>query len=198
MRTKRFLMYTVVTIAIVALAFAVYKLLSSDEEPPIIVKNGSMDLLAGDDSPQNHHWKWDRNGGPSSHVFVHEAAYPHSKVKDQSLQVYVIGTPTGGCTTITAGDTVKLDFTDGFSLTLTRFQLGSSNQFRTRIEPSTTDLDEVQGAPRPTLRHPSDNTHFIKSVTFDNSTTCTFASREALTQICISPDDPSKACALTQ
>jgi hypothetical protein len=187
---------TVAVVAAVVTAVIVWRVVTaSDDEAPIIVKNGSMDVLAGDDPGHNRHWKWTRRGGGGNLVFIHDPTHPHGDVTPRPLYVYVMGQPVGGCTTQTSGDTVTVAFDDDFSIKISRVQLGSSPNYRLHVESSSpTGLDEVSGAGRPTLRHAAQASGYIKSVTVGSAAACTFPNAAALTRICISPDDPTQAC----
>jgi hypothetical protein len=188
--------YVATAVVIVAVAVVVWKVVtSSEDEAPIIVKNGSMDVLAGDNPANNRHWKWTRATGSGNPVFVHDPTHPHGDVKAKQLLVHVMGQPANGCTAQTAGDTVTVAFDDGFSLKISRVQLGASGNYRLHVESSApTGLDEVSGATRPTLRHGVSGSGYIASVTVGSAPACTFPNAAALTRICVSPDDPKTAC----
>ena len=192
MRKKRFLVGTVVVIAAIVLVYVILKRFSADEEAPIIVKNGSMDVVAGDDPGHNKHWKWTNPSSGGNPEFFHEAKYPHSNKNPGPLLVYVIGSPTGGCTKLTSGDTVTATFSDGFSIKFSRVQHGASNNYYTHAQASSPDLTEVSGSIIPTLRHAGSG--FVESVAVGSAAPCTFANAAALTFICIGPDDPTAAC----
>ena len=182
-------------VVVVAVAVVIWIVTSSEDEAPIIVKNGSMDVLAGDNPANNRHWKWTRATGGGNPVFVHDPTHPHGDVKAKQILVHVMGQPVNGCTTQTAGDTVTVAFDDGFSIKISRVQLGASGNYRLHVESSApTGLDEVSGVTRPTLRHGAPGSGYIASVTVGSAPACTFPNAAALTRICVSPDDPKKAC----
>lgn len=193
MRKRRIFIGSVLLVVVSVLLYALFKKVSSsDEEAPIIVKNGSMDVVAGDDPGHNKHWKWVDVGGSNDKLFSHDPNQPHSNKNPGPLFVYVIGNPTGGCTALTSGEAVTVTYNDGFSIKFSRVQHGSSNNYFTHVEGSANQLKPVSAAPVPTLRH--DATGYIDSVIVGSASPCTFANAAALSLICISPDDPSRAC----
>jgi hypothetical protein len=196
MRNKRIVVTTLFVVAAAAiLYFLLKKAASSDEEAPIIVKNGSMDVIAGDDPPHNKHWKWVDVGGSNDQLFSHDPNQPHSSKNPGPLYVYVIGTPTSGCTSLTAGDTVVVAYSDDFFVTLSRVQHGSSNNYFTHVEGNRAELKPVNGAQMPTLRHDaSAGGGYVTSVKVGTAAPCQFANANALTRLCVSPDNPTDAC----
>lgn len=193
MRKKRIVVGTILVVAAATILYILLKkAASSDEEAPIIVKNGSMDVIAGDDAPHNKHWKWTDAGGAGNQRFFHDPKQPHSNTNPGPLFVYVIGNPSGGCTSLTSGNTVTVAYSDGFSITFSRVRHGASNNYFTHVEGSAPELTEVNGAPVPTLRHAANG--FVSSVSIGTAAPCTFANAAAMSLICVSPDDPTDAC----
>ena len=193
MRKKRIVVTGVLIVVVAAIAYLLYKRArSSDEEAPIIVKNGSMDVIAGDDVVHNKHWKWTDSGGAGNQSFFHDPTGPHSNKDPGPLFVYLIGTGSGSCGKLTTGDAVTVAYDDGFTVKFSRLQHGSSNNYFTHIDGNRAELNPASGAKVPTLKH--EPTGFIKSVTVGTATPCTFADAAALTRICVSPKDPTDAC----
>jgi len=91
------------------------------------------------------------------------------------------------------GNAVTVTFVDGFSITLNRQAVGSSNRWRTHVEASAADLAEVSGATRPTLRHGELGDGSISKLQV-GSDTCNFSKASDLTRICITPDDATDGC----
>jgi hypothetical protein len=199
MRTKRFVTYTVLAVVVALGGYAIYKLLAADEDAPIIVRNGSMDVLAGKHASKNHRWKWNRRGGGGNPVFIHEPESAYGNDSFGALEVYVVASTK--CSSPMVANAVTVTFDDGFSITLTREALPSNNRYRTHVAASSPDLDEVVPAPtppsppRPTLRHGVPGVGYISKLQVGGST-CDFTKREDLTMICISPDDAKDGCDL--
>lgn len=194
MRTKRFVTYTVLGVVVALAAYAIYRFRAADEDAPIIVRNGSMDIFAGKHASKNHRWRWNRRGGSANPVFIHEPESAYGNDSFGALEVYVVAPPSTKCSSTMLANAVTVTYDDGFSVTLNRQALASSNRWRTHVEASGPDLADVPGASRPTLRHGTQGNGYISKLQV-GSDTCNFSKADD-PMICISPDDAKDGCEL--
>ena len=130
----------VVGIAVVA---GLSMLSASDDEPPIHVKNGSLDFEPGRDKDSSGNdtgpWVWtkeDKDSSENSPNYSHEPPSFSYHNAGKTLYVKVYLTSAGTCQSgITAnGNNVKFDFSDGKSFHMVRAKSGVYDH-RTKIRP---------------------------------------------------------------
>lgn len=167
---------------------------SGDDEAPIIVKNGSMDILAGNDTTNT--WAW--NLEPSGDNVDREPSYSHEPANhyfDLSKDLWVkVILRTGTCTAAPTNGArqVVIDFSeDNFKATVKRGKSGILD-YRTKIRPSgQLTLDTTQ-TPQ-TLRYGTKGVGYITSVK-SGGWSCDFPNGDALDQIRICSSGNRQDC----
>ncbi len=180
----------VVFVAVAAVAVAAFAIgaaffglpirgLSDDDEAPIIVKNGSMDIEAGS------RWAWkqenDQNGVPESYVY--DPDHLHFDVFNGGFWVKVSGSAIVCSDTSFPlhAQTVVVTFEPAFTVTFQRLRRGWTFWTLRNVVPAA-DLTLVGGSQL--LRHGKPNEGYIKRVDVGTAN-CTFADATALKQIMI-------------
>lgn len=186
---------------VTAVVVGTYQLIS-DDEAPIRVRGGSMEIHAA--LTNDNEWAWsleeDGDNVDSRASYSHE---PDDSYTDRSKDLWVkVLRRTGTCASgdRATGKMVRVDYSDGFTATFKRGKSGWWN-YRTKVRPRELTLDA--GATPPVLRHGSAGVGHITRVrvnggTDDTSTTdqweCTFNDANALDVIYICSSDDRQEC----
>jgi hypothetical protein len=197
---------TLVTAAAVAVGlglvgFAIYDVLSADEEAPIIVKNGSLVIVAGVD--KDNQWSWTPETGDNEESSPSYSYEPTHKYRDRSKThwVKVASMQSGSCSAgqTATGQVVNIDYVYGGEPQKTkniRIRRGTSGwwDYRTKVRPSDLEVGTVPDTTpngRPALIFPEDG--FISAIRVDNWS-CTFPNVAADPQIWVCASDKRAEC----
>jgi hypothetical protein len=182
-------------IAVVVIGAVVIYQTFSEDERPIRVRNGSMEILAAAPDGKNA-WRWELedqgdNVDPTP-SYSHE---PDDILIDTERTLWVkVVRRTGACASgdRTSGNTVRVEYTPGnFAATFKRGKSGSLN-YRTKVRP-TSDLTLDTSPSPPVLRHGTAGTGFVARVRVNNWT-CEFPDANALDVIYICSSDNRAEC----
>jgi len=202
---------TYVTAAAVAVglglgAVAIYDVLSADEEAPIIVKNGSLVIVAGVD--KDNEWSWTPETGDNEESSPSYSYEPTHKYRDRSKThwVKVASMQSGSCSggQTTTGQVVNIDYVyvkpndpnEPKQTKNIRIRRGASGfwDYRTKVRPSDLEVGTVPDTNpngRPALIFPVDG--FISAIRVDNWS-CTFPDVTADPQIWVCASDKRAEC----
>lgn len=178
--------------------FALYDVLSADEEAPIIVKNGSLVIVAGVD--KDNQWSWTKEDGDNEESSPSYSYEPTHKYRDRSKThwVKVSSMQSGSCTTnrITAsGKTVNIDYKYGDQTKSVRIRRGASGliDYRTKVRPPDLTVGTDSETGRSALIFP-DNGYISAISVPDDNWSCTFPDVAADPQIWVCASDKRAEC----
>lgn len=195
---------TVVKAAAVALGlglagFAIYMVLTSDEEAPIIVKNGSLLIVAG--AAEQNEWAWTKEDGDNEESSPSYSYEPTHKYRDRSKMhwVKVSSMQSGSCTNnqmTASGKTVNIDYIYGNGQTKSvGIRRGASGplriDYRTKVRPQDLTVGTDSETGRSALIFPDSG--YISAIRVDNWS-CTFPNVAADPQISVCASDKSAEC----
>ena len=183
------------TLAVAAVgAVLIYQVLSDDERP-IRVRNGSMEILAAREQDNTWGWELEANGDnvDPTPSYSHEPQNGYID-RDQDLWVKVAlrqGTCAQGDKA--SGRLVRVEFSENnFFVTFKRGRSGVWN-YRTKVRPSG-DLTPVPGPmPPEVLRYGTQGSGFVSSVRVNNWS-CTLPDANALDTIYICSSEDRAEC----
>jgi hypothetical protein len=175
---------TYVTAGAVALGlglagFGLYDVLSADEEAPIIVKNGSLEIIAGVD--KDNQWAWEREDGDNQESSPSYSYEPTHKYRDRSRTHWVkVLMPSASCPSgpTATGKVIKIDYVydNGQKTKLITIRRGASGflriDYRTKVRPSDLTVGADPKTGRPALVFPDNG--YISAIRVDNNWSCTF------------------------
>ena len=194
METKSGSKVVALTLAVVVVGAVIgYQVLSEDERP-IRVRNGSIEILAAREGDRVWDWELEPEGDdqdPSS-SYSHEPQQ-HYFDRDKDLWVKVVRR-SGACESgdKTSGNLVRVEYSQNNSfVTFRRGKSGAWN-YRTKVR-RPDDLAPVPGATPPTLRHGTPGSGFVNRVQVNNWS-CTFADANALDTIYICSSENRSEC----
>lgn len=181
-------------ISVISCGFAVTQY-ADDDEAPIYVKNGSLDIHSGDPaaSDPKAHWKWTEDTARTE--FRHEPATGTSKAKKDDFYVKVV-TTTKACKAGALYQGKKVDIDYGYYDNNGTAQVDVTADFHREGSPTSTRLkkakDYAADANGWTLKHTAAPEMHIVKLAVDNDEKCAFRTREAALQIvvCAGPNRP--------
>lgn len=170
----------------------------AEDEAPIRVRNGSLDILVGEESGKR--WRWKRKDGDdwdSTPSYSHE---PDHGGKDEDISLWVKVVPKNGAQPVCDdnamrfdGEIVKVKFTVGTSTSVAKIRRGNKNvlgnHYRTRVR-APDDFTLVDDG---TLRRGKIGEGFISQVRSENGA-CSFKSAEELEEILICSSAQNTKC----
>jgi hypothetical protein len=191
----------VVAVGLVAVTIvAVQSPMSADEEAPIVVKNGSLDIIAG--SATDNNWTWETEVGDNEDASPSYSYEPQHKYRDRSKFHWVkVTMQSGTCNPnqpTTSGKAVQVEYTynpgTGNTTKEVTLKRGASGWFdyRTKVRPSadlTAGTDSTTG--RPKLSFTVNG--YISRVKVDNWS-CTFSDASAQPVLTVCSSDNRKEC----
>lgn len=166
----------------------------SDDEAPIRVRNGSMEIQAGQDPDNEFAWELEPNGDnvDPTPSYSHE---PRDHYIDLSKDLWVrVVRRTGTCASgdKATGRNVRIEFSENnFAATFKRGKSGTVN-YRTKARPSGDLTPDTTQRP-PVLRYGTTGSGFITSVRVNNWS-CTFENANVLDVIYICSSENSQEC----
>ena len=178
----------VVVIAGVVVALDQLKVLS--DEPPIRVRNGSIEVHAGVEDQQPWHWTAEDDGDDDENdpSFSHEPNHIHPELLDKDLYVKVVPGTGAQCNpAVGSGRQILIDYGSGPPARVRRSRSGIVNQ-RTKVRPKDAFTLDATGA---VLM--SSGAGFVKRVRV-GAVDCSFTTKEGLDTIYICMSVSDGAC----
>lgn len=192
--TKSRVRVAVLTMAIVVVGAVIGYQVMSDDERPIRVRNGSIEILAALDGSKMWNWELEPNGDDQdpSPSYSHEPQQPYID-RDRDLWVKVVRR-SGSCENgdKTSGNLVRVEYSENNAfVTFKRGKSGAWN-YRTKVRRPDV-LTPVPGTTPPVLRHGSQGSGFVYRVRVNNWS-CTFADANALDTIYVCSSENRAEC----
>jgi hypothetical protein len=181
----------VLTLAVAAVGGVLIYQVLSDDERPIRVRNGSMEILAARDTDNEWTWELEPNGDgqDGSPSYSHEPRDTYFD-RDNTLWVKVVrrsGTCEDGDKT--SGNLVRVEYSENNAfVTFKRGRSGWWN-YRTKVRPP----NVLTLVSPPVLRHGAQGSGFVSRVQVNNWS-CTFPDANALDTIYICSSENRAEC----
>ena len=200
MQTRTAVGLGVVAVGLVAVVIvAVQSPMAADEEAPITVKNGSLDIVAG--SATDNSWTWETEAGDNEDGSPSYSYEPQHKYRDRSKFHWVkVTMQSGTCTPnqpTASGKTVQIQYTyntgTGNTIKEVTLKRGASGWFdyRTKVRPSADLTPGTDSTGRPKLSFTVNG--FISQVKVDNWS-CTFSDASAQPVVTVCSSDKRNDC----
>jgi len=172
----------------------------AEDEAPIRVRNGSLDILVGTSEDAGKKWRWKRKEGDdrdSSPSYSHE---PDQGGRDEDIGLWVKVVPKNGAqprcddnSLRFEGEIVMVKYTSGNSTYVAKIRRGNKNilgnHYRTRVR-LPNDFTLVDDG---TLRHGETGAGYISQVRSENGA-CSFQSAQELEEILICSSARNTKC----
>jgi hypothetical protein len=190
---RRLLTMMLVTAAIVAVGVVLVLQLLSDDERPIRVRNGSMEILAAASQENEWGWKGEQDGDNTdpSPSYSHE---PRDRFRDRDKDLWVkVTTRSGTCAqgNTASGRVVRVHYSENNFIATFRRGRSGWYDYRTKVRPRSGLTLDPNGR---VLRHGTAGAGSITSVRVGEDWQCEFNSATVLEEITICASRETSEC----